>query len=80
MRLPRWWPTWLLRCRRRRRGRGEVREVKPAGGNGHAAAAARATQERKLREAWRLWPEVRAARDGLDELARAAEQAMRRPR
>ena len=57
-----------------------MREVQARDGNGHAAAAARAAQERKLRDAWRMWPQVRAAKEELDELARLAEQAMRRPR
>lgn len=53
------------------------RDERVPDGNGHAATAARQVQERKLRDAWRLWPDVRAARD---ELAWLAEQAMRRQR
>lgn len=43
-------------------------------GNGHVAAEAKETAERKLDEQRRLWPEVYAARD---ELARLVERAMR---
>lgn len=49
------------------------RKHEPAG-NGHAASAAKARAEAKLREQQRQWPEVLRARD---ELARLAERAMR---
>jgi hypothetical protein len=43
-------------------------------GNGHAAEAAKAAAEAKLRAQQQRWPEVLRARD---ELARLAERAMR---
>jgi hypothetical protein len=43
-------------------------------GNGHVAAEAKRTAERRRAEQQRLWPEVIAARD---ELARLVERAMR---
>ncbi len=50
------------------------RKEHPAAGNG--AAAAKERSERARAEQVRRWPEVIRARD---ELARLAEQAMRRP-
>lgn len=45
-------------------------------GSGNGGAAAKAAAERALVEQRRRWPEVIRARD---DLARLAEQAMRRP-
>lgn len=45
-------------------------------GNGHVAAEAKEHAERRKDAQVRLWPDVLRARD---ELARLAEQAMRRP-
>ncbi len=48
----------------------------PIQGNGHVAAAAKARAEKRQVDQAKLWPDVLRARD---ELARLAEQAMRRP-
>jgi len=48
----------------------------PVAGNGHVAAEAKARAEKRRVDQVRLWPDVIRARD---ELARLAEQAMRRP-
>lgn len=52
------------------------RDPNPGHGNGHVAAEAKAKAEARKDDQVKLWPDVLFARD---ELARLAEQAMRRP-